>query len=77
MVLEEAKSAAFGLLLVSAFWPNINFTGHLFSLGMQVVPEYIYSLPYSLLGIERTPSSSPFCRQFATSPAKIWGVGGE
>ena len=72
MVLEEAKNAAFGLLLVRAFWPNINLTGHPFSLGMQVVPKCTSSLPYSLLGLEGTLSSSPFSRQFAASPEKLF-----
>lgn len=30
-VLEEAKRAVFGLLLLPAFWPDINLTEHPFS----------------------------------------------
>lgn len=41
---------------------------------MQIVPKCVCGLPYSWLGLEGTPSSSPFPRQFATSPENFLGV---
>lgn len=74
MVLKGAKSAAFGSLIVSAFWPNGNLRRHLFSLGMQIKSKFIYGLPYSLLGFGVSPSSSPFPGKYARSLAEFPGV---
>lgn len=70
MVLKEAKSAAFGLLLVPAFRSNLNLKRQLFSLRVQVVPKCKYHLP----GLERIPSSSPFPLHFAHHQNNFLGV---